>query len=236
MVSSELLAANVDFHDDLVRNIPGIRRSQNLFDDLTSDPADWAVAIAAEAKDRIPTAAAITTRPFDYGSVIGYSFDASHWQSTRFSDGTRYGVWYGALEVETTVYETAHHWRRFLLDSYGELDRLIVTDRRIFDVRCDALLIDLRGKHVEYPDLIRRDRYTFTHQVGRILYEQDLSGLLTKSARSDGINAAIFRPERLSNVREKLFATYKINVVQDTFVAERARGKSWLSFAPSTLE
>ena len=236
MLPSELFSANADFHGDLVRNIPGIRRSQNLFDDLSPDPDDWAVAVAAEQSGRIPTATAIATRPFDYGSVISYSFDASHWQSTRFSDGMHYGVWYGAPEVETTVYETAHHWRRFLLDSYGELDRLIVTDRRICDVRCDALLIDLRGKHIEHPELIRRDSYAFTHQVGRMLHAQDLSGLLVKSARCEGITAAIFRAERLSNVREKMFATYKVNVVKDTFVAERTRGKTWLSFAPSTLE
>jgi hypothetical protein len=231
-----LLSANAEFHGDLVRNIPGIRRSQNLFDDLTANPADWAVAMAAEESGRIPTAAALATRPFDYGSVISYSFDASHWQSTRFSDGSRYGVWYGALEVETTIYETAHHWRRFLLDSYAELDRVIVTDRRVCDVRCDALLIDLRDKHVEFPDLVRRDSYTFTHQVGRIVHEQDLSGLLVQSARCDGINAAVFRAERLSNVREKMFVTYKLNVARDSFVAERARGRAWLTFAPSSLE
>ncbi len=235
-MASELFSTNAEFHGDLVRNIPGIRRSQNLFDDLTSDPADWAVAVAAEASERIPTATAIATRPFDYGSVISYSFDAANWQSTRFSDGTRYGVWYGAFEVETTIYETAHHWRRFLLDTYGELDRVIVTDRRVCDVRCDALLIDMRGKHVEFPDLIRRDSYTFTHQVGRIVHDQDLSGLLVKSARCEGTNAAMFRAERLTNVRDKMFATYKVNVVRDTFVAERTRGRSWLSFAPSSLE
>jgi len=235
-VASELFSANADFHGDLIRNIPGIRRSQNLFDDLASEPADWALAVAVEESERIPTATAIATRPFDYGSVISYTFDAAHWQSTRFSDGTGYGVWYGALEVETTVYETAHHWRRFLLDSFGELDRVIVTDRRVCDVRCDALLIDLRGKHLEYPDLIRRDSYVFTHQVGRTMHEQDLSGLLVASARCAGINAAIFRAERLSNVREKLFVTYKVNVVRDTFVAERARNRTWLSFAPSSVE
>lgn len=236
LADASLFSANAELHGDLIRNIPGIRRSQNLFDDLSVDPADWSIAVAAEESQRIPTVAALTTRPFDYGSVVSYSFDTAHWQSTRFSDGTRYGVWYGALEAETTVYETAHHWRRFLLDSYGELDRSIVTDRRLCDVRCDALLIDLRSKHHEYPDLIRRDSYAFTHQVGRIVHDQDLSGLLVKSARCDGINAAIFRPERLSNVREKMFVTYAINVVQDSFTAERMRGRTWLSFAPSRLE
>src|SRR5512134_55425 len=232
----DLFAANTAFDGDLVRNIPGIRRSQNLFDDLATSPSDWAVAMAAEGQERIPTPTAIVTRPFDYGSVISYSFESAHWQSTRYSDGTRYGVWYGSLELETTVYETAHHWRRFLLDSYGDLDRTIVSDRRVCDVHCSALLIDLRGKHAQYPDLVRRDSYDFTHQVGRYAHEQDLSGLLVQSARCAGINAAILRADRLSNVREKLFLTYRINVVRDSFVAERARGRMWLSLKPSSLQ
>ena len=69
-MQKDLFAANTDFHGDLVRNIPGIRRSQNLFDDLSADPVDWDVAFAAEGTQRIPTAAALITRPFDYASVI----------------------------------------------------------------------------------------------------------------------------------------------------------------------
>jgi hypothetical protein len=57
-----------------------------------------------------------------------------------------------------------------------------------------------------------------------------------QSARCEGINAAILRADRLSNVREKLFLTYRINVVRDSFVAERARGRVWLSLKPSLLE
>ena len=63
---ADLFATNVDFHDDLVRNIPGIRASQNLFDDLSPDAADWEIAIAAEGAERIATAAALISRPFDY--------------------------------------------------------------------------------------------------------------------------------------------------------------------------
>jgi len=167
-LQADLFSANVDFHDDLVRNIPGARKSQNLFDDLSSDPADWDVAIAAESAQRIPTAAALITRPFDYGSVISYTFDSSHWQTTRFSDGSLYGVWYGSPAVETTVYETAWHWYRFVLDSFAVEDREIVTERRVFDVRCEALLIDLRGKETAYPDLTSRTSYAFTHRVGTL--------------------------------------------------------------------
>jgi len=234
-VQADLFSANVAFHDDLVRNIPGARESHNLFDDLSSDPADWEVAIAAESTERIPTAAALITRPFDYGSVISYTFDSAHWQTTRFSDGSLYGVWYGSLAVETTVVETAWHWYRFVQDSFAGEDREIVTERRVFDVRCEALLIDLRGKEAAYRDLTSRASYTFTHEVGRYVHEQALNGLLVRSARCGGISAAIFKPERLSNVRRRTYLTYRLNAMRDRFVAERTPGRKWLTVVPSTL-
>ncbi len=234
-MKGSLFATNVDFHGDLVRNIPGIRESQHLFDDLSPEPADWDIAIAAEGAERIPTAAALISRPFDYGTVISYSFDSAHWQATRFSDGSTYGVWYGSQKVETTVHETAWHWYRFVLDSYAGEDREIVTERRVFDVRCDALLIDLRGKEKTHPALVSRKSYGFTQQVGRYVHEQQLNGLLAPSARRDGANAAIFRPERLSNVRDRAFLTYRLNAARDAFVAERTPGRKWIHLAPSTL-
>jgi hypothetical protein len=234
-MQADLVAANVDFHDDLVRNIPGVRPSQHLFDDLSTDPADWDIAIAAEGADRTPTRAALISRPFDYGTVVSYSFDSAHWQSTRYSDGTRYGVWYGSLEVETTVFETAWHWYRFVTDSYPAEDREIVADRRVFNVRCDALLIDLRGKQASYPDLVSRTSYRFTQEIGRYAHAQGVNGLLVPSARCAGVNAAVFRRERLSEVRDQAFLTYRLNPARDTFVAERRRGRAWIRLIPSAL-
>ncbi len=231
----DLYAANVDYRGDLVRNIPGIRESQHVFDDLSNDPDDWAIAIAAEAAAHVASAAALITRPFDYGTVIAYSFDSAHWLATRFSDGTTYGVWYGSLDLATTVYETAWHWYRFVRDSFPDEDREIVTDRRAFDVRCDALLLDLTTRHRAWPDLVSRTSYAFTQQVGRYVHEQGLNGLLVRSARCDGINAAVFRPERLSHVRDRTFLTYRLNAVRDTFVAQRTPGRRWMELQPSTL-
>jgi hypothetical protein len=235
MQTRDLFSANVDFHRDLSRNIPGVRRSQQLFDDLSTDPADWDVAIAAEGTQRRETTAALITRPFDYGTVVSYTFDAAHWHATRFSDGTRYGVWYGALDVETTVYETAWHWYRFVQDSFGSEKREIVTERRVFDVRCDALLVDLRGKERAYPELTSRTSYAFTHEVGRYIHEQGLNGLLTRSARCEGTNAAIFKPERLSKVRHKAYLTYRLDQGSGQMMVERTPGRKWLRFAPSEL-
>lgn len=232
---AELFASNVEFRGDFVRNIPGLRASQDLFDDLSADPRDWEIAVALEGSERIPTAAALITRPFDYGSVITYTFDAAHWQATRFSDGSSYGVWYGSLALETTVYETGWHWYEFVRDSYAAEDREIITERRVFDVRCEALLIDLRDRTHAHPELVSRTSYAFTHEVGRYVHEQGLNGLLVRSARCDGTNGAIFKPERLSDVRDRAYLTYRLNAVRDTFVVERTRGRRWLAFKPSEV-
>jgi len=56
-----------------------------------------------------------------------------------------------------------------------------------------------------------------------------------QSARCDGVNACLFEQERLSNVRHRAYLTYRLNAVRDTFVAERTRGRKWLTLAPSTL-
>lgn len=231
----DLCSVNVDFHADLIRNIKTIRDSQDLFDDLSSDPHDQAVAIAAEAEERVPTPAAIITRPFDYGTVISFSFDPSTWQATRFSDARRFGVWYGSLEVETTVYETVFHWHRFLMDSYATEDRVITGERRLFDVRCDALLIDLRGRETTFPDLVSRKSYAFAQSLGNFLVDQRANGILVHSARCSGVNGAIFHPERLSNVREKMLLTYRCNPAQDFCNVERATGELWLQIKPSML-
>ena len=234
-MEADLVSSNVDFHGDLVRNIPGVRQSRHLFDDLSADPVDWDVAIAAEAGARIPSHAPVITRPFDYGTVISYTFDASHWQATRFSDGSDYGVWYGSTAVDTTVFETAWHWYRFVVDSFPGEDREIVTERRLFNVRCDALLVDLRGKEASHPAITSRRSYAFTQRLGRYLHEQDQNGLLVHSARAEGTNACVFKPQRLSNVRHRAYLTYRLNPVRDTFVAERTPGRKWLAFAPSAL-
>ncbi|OGA43755.1 MAG: hypothetical protein A3G24_27680 [Betaproteobacteria bacterium RIFCSPLOWO2_12_FULL_62_13] len=231
----DLCSANVDFHDDLIRNIKTIRESQDLFDDRSSDPHERAVAIAAEAEERVPTPAAIITRPFDYGTVVGYSFDPSTWQETRFSDARRFGVWHGSLEVETTVYETVFQWQQFLMDSYATEDGVITGERRLFDVRCDALLIDLRGRKTAFPDLVSRKSYAFTQSLGNFLVDQNANGILDQSARYNGVNGAIFQPDRLSNVREKMLLTYRCNPAQDFCSVERATDQVWLQIKPSSL-
>ena len=231
----KLIGAVADFHGDLVRNIKGVRVSQHLFDDLSPDPDDQALAMAVENATRVPSAAPLITRPFDYGSVITYPFERQNWHATRFSDGLNYGVWYGSLELETTVHETAYHWHRFVMDSFAAEEREIAGERRLLEVRCDALLIDLRGKEYRESRLLDRKRYAFCHRLGRYLKEQSQNGLFVKSARCAGINAAILRADVLSKVRERGFLTYRLNPAEDSIRIERAPGRLWFALRPGSL-
>ena len=219
----KLIREVADFRGDLVRNIKGIRVSQDLFDDLTRDETDRQVAIAAEAATRIPSPAPLITRPFDYGTVITYPFAPYNWQATRYSDGLEYGVWYGALDLETTVFETLFHWHRFVTDSFP-LENEIVGERRVFQVRCEAILIDLR--RAAEPRLVARDDYSFTQQLGRYLWRRAQSGLLAPSARGRGVTAAILRADALSDVRDLCYLTYRLRGRRA--VVARVPGETWL--------
>jgi hypothetical protein len=213
-----------DFRGDLVRNIKGIRVSQDLFDDLARGDEDRAVAIAAESATRIPSPAPLITRPFDYGAVITYPFVPHNWHATRYSDGLDYGVWYGALELETTVHETLYHWHRFVTDSFST-EREIVGERRVFQVRCEAILIDVRK--AKEPRLVDPRSYAFTQPLGRHLWQRAQSGLLAPSARARrGTIAAILRPEVLSEVRDLCFLTYRMK--RNEAAVERTPGETWL--------
>jgi len=222
-----------DFDADLVRNIKGIRVSQSLFDDLSADPADQAVAIAAEGIERIASEAPLITRPFDYGSVITYPFVPHNWHATRWSDGLSYGVWYGSLELETTVYESVFHWHRFVMDAFSDIKKAVVGERRVLEVRCRALLIDLRGS--ADPRLVDRRDYSHTQRLGRYLHERSQNGLLARSARRQGVNAAVLDPRCLSDPRDSCFLTYRMAPAEDRVTVERTPGETWLEIRPSTL-
>ena len=221
-----------DFGGTLIRNIKGIRTSQHLFDDLADTSDEHALATAAAEQDYIDTRSALITRPFDYGAVITWPFVAQNWQATRFSDGTRYGVWYGSLAIETTVHETVYHWRRFVTDSFADYDGDIRADRRVFSATCSGILVDLAGKEAEFPDLLHPASYAFTHEVGRYLHAQRQNGMLVKSARCDGVNGAILSADVLTEPKDLCYLTYQFNpIVSSEVQVRRERRKLWMRIA-----
>jgi len=229
-----LFTSLVSFEDDLYRNIPTIRDSQDLFDDLSDDERVRQHAVTAEMATKETVRSQAIDKPFRYDVAVTWPYMEANWQETRFSDGTRYAVWYGSLDLQTTVCETVHHWLRFLLDAFPDVAEPAYADRRVYLVSCNGLLLDLRGKHAQYPGLLDPDSYAFTHQVGRYVHDQGQNGLLVNSARHPaGVNAAVFERRILFNVRTHCYLSYSYAPADGTVRVERERGEPWLVLARS---
>ncbi len=220
----------VDTHRDVRRNIVSLRESRDLFDDLSSDPAEQALAQQVESAVKplqyhSPTP--VIHRPFEeaeWFNAIGWPFQ--HWQSSRYSDGS-FGVWYGADSVEATVYETASHWYHgVLLDAEGYADEPVAIERKVYNVACDALILDLRPCVEKFPALLHKTDYGFTQQVGARLQREGHPGLVTPSARYiEGLVYVVFNPATLSSPRVNCMLTYRL---QDKHVfVEKRPGQTW---------
>lgn len=222
--------ALADIHMDIARNIVSLLQSQDLFDDLTDDPAEWLLAQKVEDEIKPPpyrSHTPIINRPFEdaeWFNAISWPF--KHWQASRFSDGT-YGVWYGSESVETTVHESAYHWYRGLLSDAGFERMEVVAERKVYSVACNAALLDFRKAADDHPDLLHPSDYAFCQSVGSRIHREGHPGLFTQSVRRPtGENVAIFNADVLSNPRHNYQLTYRLE--DDQIVVEKQPGVAWV--------
>lgn len=220
-----LFSASQEFRDDFHRNIVSLRESEDLFDDINSgDPAlsSLALKMDMDIKANIPTGT--IQRGFFYSAPLQYPF--KHITASRYSDGT-FGVLYGSLDLETTVYETVYHMIRYTLAIEG-ISGEIIRERAVYLIHCNAILLDLTSKGVEYPELLSDD-YAYSQQIGKRVSSEKHPGLLVPSARkSDGINAVVFNPDVLSNARINCYLIYRMNLQRRVVSVEREQGVTWL--------
>ena len=226
-----------DVHQDVARNIVSLRESQDLFDDLTDDPAEWLLAQKVEDEVKPPLYSSrkpIIDRPFEdaqWFNAIDWPF--KHWQTSRFSDGS-FGVWYGSESVETTVHESAYHWYRGLLSDAGFEQMAVIAERKVYWVACNAALLDFRQVADTQPDLLHPSDYTFCQTVGSRIHREGHPGLLTQSVRRPaGENLAIFNPAVLSNPRHNCQLTYRLEGGQ--IVVEKQPGATWITLSAAGL-
>jgi len=202
-----------NFKHDAHRNIVSLRESQNLYDDLTDSSQGWQAAIDLELTVKPHTYISnqpIINRPFEESKIneaIEYPFE--HWSKTRYSDGS-FGVWYGTDSLETGIHETVYHWHsRLLMDAgWHKLDNVFI-ERKVFLVRCDALLLDFIPKLKIYPALIDSSDYHFTQQVGARIHHEGHPGLISNSARCEGVIYAIFNQRVLTDPRHLCYLNYQ---------------------------
>lgn len=222
-----------DVHRDVLRNIVSLRASQDLFDDLSTDPKEWLLAQRVEDEIKPPPYRSDTPvihRPFEdaqWFNAITWPF--KNWQCSRFSDGT-FGVWYGSDSVKTTVYESAYHWYRWLLCDAGFEAEQVVGERKLYSVACDAALLDLRPLVQHYPDLVHKTDYSYAQSVGARIHREGHPGLLIPSVRCQGgENYVVFNPAVLSRPRLNCHLTYRLE--GQRIVIEKQPGVAWMSIS-----
>lgn len=210
-----------DFNDDVYRNIVSLRESQDLFDDLADEEGMTQFAVAAEAcvKESIPLG--LVERGFHYTTAVEYPFTKEPFLLSRYGNGS-FGVWYGALALETTLYETLYHMMKEESKVEG-LSGILRRERAVYLVKARALLIDLVGKEKKYPDLIS-DSYALTQQVAERLHDEH-PGLLAPSARCKGVNLVAFTPKILSGPRLTCYLTYTYDYQKKSVAVERTPGE-----------
>ncbi len=217
---------------ETLRNIVSLRVSQDLFDDLSADPAARAAAERLELQVK-PSAfeshVPIIDRPFEEGAYFNaIDFPFQNWSKSRYSDG-RFGVWYGADSIETTVWETVHHWRNFLADA-DNLQAGVRIERKVYAVHCEAALIDLRQLVSSFSSLVHPSDYSLCQQLGSKLHREGHPGLITQSARCAGDVFVILNRQVLSSPRQLCYLSYISS--EDGIVVEREPGTPWLHIPP----
>lgn len=226
-----------DVHRNVFRNIVSIGTSQDLFDDLSSSPEEWALAqhvegVVKPARYQSPTP--VIHRPFEdaeWFNAIGWPF--KHWQASRFSDGS-FGVWYGCGTVETTVYETAYHWFRGFLSDAGFENEKVIGERKLYAVACDAALVDLRPLTATHSGLVHKTDYSTAQSVGARFHREGHPGLVTASVRhAAGHNYVVLSPDVLSNPRHHCQLSYRLE--GQSIVIEKQPGVEWMKIATATL-
>ena len=223
---------------DVARNIVAFREPQNVFDDLSERADEWKVAEQVQDEVGLPrhrSKTPIIDRPFEDANWL----NAIHWpfknyQQSRFSDGT-FGVWYGSETIETTVYESAFHWYSGLLSDAGFEREVVVSERKIYSVTCEASLLDCRKAVSAFPELLHPSDYSFTQSVGARIHHEGHPGLIMQSVRrTDRENIAVFNPAVLTNPREIGHLTYKLD--RDSIVVEKHPEKAWMSLDVKELK
>lgn len=223
-----------DSRGDWHRNIVSLRKSVDLFAELVDEPEHASVLAEHEATTKLVSdPQPIISRPFEDAAVYDPVVNAIAWPfehpaASRYSTG-RFGVWYGAESLETSVHETVHHFRinTFASELAREGSKPIVQERRVHLVHCSASLVDLRPLVRNEKRLIDSDDYTYCQALGAELRASFMPGVMTKSARRKaGEVVAVFIKEALSNPRDVCYLTYTLEPHSGRVKVERSPGKT----------
>lgn len=113
--------------------------------------------------------------------------------ATRFTDGTEYGIYYGAKDLNTAFAETIYHREKFL-SATNEPDTELTM--RCYINKVAMALHDIRGEAFSY---LHGDDYSISQQFAKNLRSAGSHGLLYNSVRDKGGECvAAFKPKAVT--------------------------------------
>jgi hypothetical protein len=176
-----------------------------VFDDLTADPEELAIAYLLESATndrlailsrRLPLLPASEIVQGPGATLVMAAFLHADAAGGRFTDG-RLGAWYASFDVATAIAETVHHSTRRLRLSDGALPSSIQMRELVAGIDCT--LVDVRGQRQKRPELYDPDDYKVAQAFGVGLRWPGTgageNGLVYDSVRrARGTNVCIYRP------------------------------------------
>jgi hypothetical protein len=113
---------------------------------------------------------------------------------SRFSDGTSYGVFYAAKELETAIHEIAYHLSKFYAATEEEG---LKVDQRILKGKINSSLHNITGDGWDKEH--NPNDYKAAQALARKLRDDESNGVLYNSVRkAGGVNFAAFWPDVMS--------------------------------------
>jgi hypothetical protein len=191
------------------RNIATCSPSQNLFDDLVEED-DWSVLQYADNLSSGIDHQAPQRQRFEQYAHIDDSmlcFDEQFWSWGRFGQ-RNHGVWYGALEEETSIREVLYHRPEIDANDLKNSQSPIIQARRMFKADLSAeKYADLRPHASSHTLLIHPHDYSFCQVLGKYAIEQNIDLYLTPSVRcSGGTCTPVFSSRPI--IRDQSIRTY----------------------------
>jgi hypothetical protein len=209
------LPSPVPFEGSVFRNIATIKTSQELFDDIAGNAGDIPILqILADETSGIDHSLDAKNRAFQYCDPEESLsvFDEDRWYVARFSDGT-FGVWYGALEKDTSIIEALFwHYRNVYKPMLSKANGPINVDRRMLEAKVKtSSAIDLRKLTADMAELTHDTDYTFCQALGAHAVENKIDLYLTPSTRKPkGTCVPVFSPISILETKTLFYLHFEI--------------------------
>ena len=186
--------------EKLYRLVPSHFPPIDLFENVASpDELDIVLAIESMTNERLREEVGDLARlPEDErvsgpGSTPVMAAFTHNSIPTRFTDGTEYGVYYGAKDLKTAFAETIFHREKFM-SATNEPDTELTM--RCYINKVGLELHDVRGD--EFEHLYAND-YIISQMFAKEMRTNGSNGLLYKSVRDEvGECVAAFKPKAVS--------------------------------------